>query len=104
MRLEYGIALSDIEVPRFSVEAVEGIGKLFTLSTLMLNVMDSRPKVEIVFHGLNPEDPTRKIAAFEEIISSAESAPKLLFEAGKGGRVPSSSSYFQWLTVTRSKS
>ena len=101
MRLEYGIALDHIDVPRFSVEAVEGIGKLFTLSTLMLNVMDSRPKVEVVFHGLNPEDPERKIAAFEEIISSAESAPKLQFTAGRGGRVPSSSSYFQWLTVSR---
>jgi len=101
MRLEYTIDLGDIEVPRFSVEAVEGIGKLFTLSTLMLNVMDTRPRVEIVFHGLNPEDPERKIAAFEEIVSSAESSPELAFQAGRGGRVPSSSSYFQWLTVTK---
>ncbi len=101
MRLEYSIKLGDIEVPRFSVEAVEGIGKLFTLGTLVLNVMDTRPKAEIVFHGLNPEDPERKITAFEEIISSAESAPKLSFQTGKGGRVPGSSSYFQWLTVSR---
>jgi hypothetical protein len=101
MRLEYSIKLGDIEVPRFSVEAVEGIGKLFTLSTLMLNVMDSRHRVEIVFHGLNPEDPERKISAFEEIVTSAESAPKLSFAAGKGGRVPGSSSYFQWLTISR---
>ena len=75
MRLEYTIDLGDIKVPRFSVEAVEGIGKLFTLSTLMLNVMDTRDTVEIVFHGLNPEDPERKIAAFEEIVSSAETSP-----------------------------
>ena len=101
MRLEYSIKLDDIEVPRFSVEAVEGIGKLFTLSTLLLNVMDTRPKVEVVFHGLNPEDPERKIGAFEEIVSSADSAPKLSFTTGKGGRVPGSSSYFQWLTITR---
>ena len=32
MRLEYTFELSGCEVPRFSVEAVEGIGKLFTLS------------------------------------------------------------------------
>lgn len=101
MRLEYGIELGKIDVPRFSVEAVEGIGKLFTLSTLILNVMDTRPKVEIVFHGLNPEDPERKITAFKEIISSADSAPSLSFDGGKGGRVPGSSSSFQWLTVAR---
>lgn len=101
MRLEYGIELDSIKVPRFSVEAVEGIGKLFTLTTLMLNVMDSRPKVEIVFHGLNPEDPQRKIAAFREIISSADSASKLSFDAGNGGRVSGSSSYYQWVTVSR---
>ena len=35
MRLEFGFQLSDVEVPRFSVEAVEGIGKLFTLATLL---------------------------------------------------------------------
>ena len=101
MRLEYGIELAKIEVPRFSVEAVEGIGKLFTLTTLMLNVMDSRPKVEIVFHGLNPEDPERKITAFREIISSAGNSPELSFEPGNGGRVPGSSSYYQWVTVSR---
>lgn len=102
MRLEYGIDLGEIDIPRFSVEAVEGIGKLFTLTTLMLNVLDNRPKVEIVFHGLNPEDPERKIKAFQEIISSSESAPELGFTPGKGGRVPGSSSYFQWLVVSRS--
>ena len=101
MRLEYGIELGKIEVPRFSVEAVEGIGKLFTLTTLMLNVLDTRPKVEIVFHGLNPEDPERKITAFQEIISSSASAPELGFTPGTGGRVPGSSSYYQWLTVSR---
>ena len=100
MRLEYGIELGKIDIPRFSVEAVEGIGKLFSLTTLMLNVMDTRPVVEVVFHGLNPEDPERKILAFQEIITSAESAPKLSFTPGKGGRVPGSSSYFQWLTVS----
>ena len=100
MRLEYGFSLDDVEIPRFSVEAVEGIGKLFSLGTLILNVLDSKPKVEIVFHGLNPEDPGRKITAFKKIVSSAESAPELSFAVGTGGGVPDSSSYFQWLTVT----
>ena len=101
MRLDYSIELGSVDIPRFSVEAVEGIGKLFTLCTLMMNVMDVRPKVEIVFHGLNPEDPERKIIAFKEIVSSAESAPELTFATGQGDRVPGSSSYFQWLTVSR---
>ncbi len=101
MRLEYGFELSKVGTPRFSVEAVEGIGKLFTLAAMILNVFETKEQVEIVFHGLNPEDPERKITAFKEIASSAESAPKLAFAAGKGGRVPGSSSYFQWLTVSR---
>lgn len=99
MRLEYGFELDDIDVPRFAVEAVEGIGKVFTLATLVLNVLETKPKVELVFHGLNPEDPSRKIDAFREIVSSSEEGQKLGFEMGRGGRVPSSSSYYQWLIV-----
>ena len=72
MRLEYSFELAKVEVPRFSVEAVEGIGKLFTLATLVLNVLASKAVVEIVFHGLNPEDPESKIEAFREIISGSE--------------------------------
>ena len=69
MRLEFGIELNQIEVPRFSVEAAEGSGKLFTLATLVLNVLDAKEKVEIIFHGLNPEDPDRKIEGFQEIVT-----------------------------------
>lgn len=102
MRLEYGFSIEDCEVPRFAVEAVEGIGKLFTLATLVLNVMATKDKVEIVFHGLNPDDPDRKIQAFLEIARSAPGDCSLLFQAGAAGRVPGSSSSFQWLTVTKS--
>jgi hypothetical protein len=100
MRLEYGFELSGVEVPRFSVEAVEGIGKLFTLATLVLNVLETKPKVEIVFHGLNPEDPEAKIEAFKEIISGSETGGALRYELGKGGRIPGSSSSFRWVTVS----
>ncbi|MDH3214276.1 MAG: hypothetical protein OEM05_17510 [Myxococcales bacterium] len=100
MRLEYGFELSKVEVPRFSVEAVEGIGKLFTLATLVLNVLESKPKVEIVFHGLNPEDPAAKIKAFQEIIGGSQSGGSLRYDLGRGGRVPGSSSSFQWVTIT----
>ena len=101
MRLEYGFELSQVEVPRFSVEAVEGIGKLFTLATLVLNVLDVRSQVEIVFHGLNPEDPERKISSFREILTSCSAAPAVTFEEGRSGRVAGSSSSFQWLVVHR---
>ena len=100
MRLEYTFSLTDVPVPRFSVEAVEGIGKLFTLATLVLNVLDIRKKVEIVFHGLNPEDPETKLEAFKEIISGSQFSGPLRYELGKGGRIPGSSSSYRWITIT----
>lgn len=102
MRLEYGFSLADCDVPRFAVEAVEGIGKLFTLATLVLNVLSTKQHVEIVFHGLNPEDPERKIQAFREIANSAPTGSTLEYTSGVNGSVPGSSSYYQWLTVRRS--
>jgi len=101
VRLEYSFDIGQIGVPRFSVEAVEGIGKVFTLATLVMNVLEVKPRVELVFHGLNPEDPGRKIEAFRHIIDGATSTPELRFELGQGGAVPGSSSYYQWVTVHR---
>ena len=101
MRLEYGFELSNVGTPRFSVEAVEGIGKLFTLAALILNVFETKEQVEIVFHGLNPEDPETKIGAFKEIISGSEGGGDLKYRPGSGGRVPGSSSYFRWIVVSR---
>jgi hypothetical protein len=103
VRLEYTFNLADVAVPRFSVEAVEGIGKLFTLATLVMNVLAVKPRVEIVFHGLNPEDPRRKIDAFREILATSEAGAELHFDAGHGGKIPGSSSYFQWLSVRRAE-
>jgi hypothetical protein len=99
MRLEYTFKLDEVEVPRLAVEAVEGIGKLFTLATLVLNVLEVKPKVELVFHGLNPEDPGRKIEAFKRIVATSSDSPELTYHDGDGGSVPGSSSYFQWLVV-----
>ncbi len=101
MRIEYGFELDDVSVPCFSVEAIEGIGKLFSLATLMLNVLDTKDRVEIVFHGLNPEDPESKIQAFKEIVSGSHRDLGLEYEMGKGGHVAGSSSYFRWITVRR---
>jgi hypothetical protein len=101
MRLEYTFNLSDVAVPRFAVEAVEGIGKLFTLGTLVMNVLAVKPRIEIVFHGLNPEDPGRKIDAFRDILGTSDASSDLQFNPGHGGKIPGSSSYFQWLSVER---
>lgn len=101
MRIEYGFELSQVEIPRFSVEAVEGIGKVFTLATLVLNVLETRPQVELVFHGLNPEDPAKKIAGFKEILASSGGGESIRYAEGRGGRVPGSSSSYQWLVVTK---
>ena len=101
MRLEFRIELDQIETPRFAVEAVEGIGKLFTLATLVLNVLETKDRVEVVFHGLNPEDPERKITSFREIVKSCAAGPAVAFEEGAAGRVAGSSSSFQWLIISR---
>jgi hypothetical protein len=101
MRLEYTFQIDAVEVPRFAVEAVEGIGKLFTLATLVLNVLGVKPEVELVFHGLNPDDPGRKIEAFQRIVATSSGAPNVTYREGEGGSVPGSSSYFQWIVVRR---
>jgi hypothetical protein len=101
MRLDYRIELDKIDVPRFSVEAGEGIGKVFTLATLVLNVMESKRSVDLVFHGLNPDDPDRKIQAFKKIIESASTTHDIEYREGNGGAVPGSSSYYQWITLER---
>lgn len=99
MRLEYTFELSEVEVPRFSVEAVEGIAKVFTLATLVLNVLSTKKQVELVFHGLSSEDPARKLGAFKTIISGTDAGRDLIYEEGEAGVVPGSSSYYQWVRV-----
>jgi len=99
MRLEYGFELSEVDVPCFAVEAIEGIGKLFTLATLVLNVLEIKPRVEIVFHGINPDDPETKLTAFKEIVKGSHHADRLRYEPGPGGHIAGSSSYFRWVTI-----
>jgi hypothetical protein len=100
MRVEYGFELSEIGIPRFAVEAIEGIGKLFSLATLVLNVLEKAERVEIVFHGLNPEDPESKINAFREIMLGSAHVKPLDYTLGKGGHVAGSSSYYRWVTIS----
>ena len=101
MRIEYGFELTEVQVPCFAVEAIEGIGKLFSLATLVLNVLETKQAVEIVFHGLNPDDPERKLASFIEIVETCSSSPPVRFERGQTGQVAGSSSSYQWLMVRR---
>lgn len=101
MRLEYGFSLDQVEIPRFAVEAQEGIGKLFTLATLAMNVLETHRSIEIVFHGLNPDDPKRKIASFKQIMDTRLGPSGISFEEGKAGSIASSSSSYQWLVVQK---
>ena len=74
---------------------------IFFILGLILNVLETKEKVEIVFHGLNPEDPETKIGAFKEIVGGSSSGGGLTYQPGTGGRVPGSSSYFRWIVVSR---
>ena len=100
MRVEYTFELSEVDTPRFSVESVEGISKVFTLATLVLNVLSTKKQVELVFHGLNSSDPTRKLEAFKTIVSGTNLGNSLIYEEGEGGVVPESSSHYRWVRVS----
>ena len=49
----------------------------------------------------HPEDPEKKIDAFKVIIESSSGGEGLSYENGSGGRVPGSSSSYQWITILR---
>ena len=99
MRVEYKLEMDNVDMPRFAVEAVEGMGKLFTLATLVMNILETKGAVEIVFHGLSPDDPQRRIASFKAIMESASGGGAFAYAEGRAGQVPASSSAFQWLQV-----
>jgi Na+/alanine symporter len=101
MRVEYNLEMSQVETPRFAVEALEGMGKLFSLATLVLNVLETKESVEIVFHGLSQDDPQRRIASFKAIMASCSGGSEVGYSDGQSGTVPGSSSAFQWLKVSR---
>lgn len=101
MRVEYKIEIDTVDTPRFAVEAVEGMGKLFTLATLVLNVLETREGVEIIFHGPSPDDPERRIASFKAIVASSTGGESVRYQEGESGQVPGSSSSFQWIKVYR---
>jgi hypothetical protein len=99
MRIEYTFGLDNVGIPYFAVESMEGPEKLFRLATLVLNVLEVKRRVDIIFHSVNPSDLPRKIQAFETILGSAPSAPDVEFAPGGDGSL--GSSYYRWMTIRR---
>jgi hypothetical protein len=98
MRIEYTFGLDDVEVPYFSVESIEGPEKLFRLATLILNVMEVKPRVDVVFHSPNLSDLPKKIEAFDKILRSAPRAGRSFrFADGEEGTL--GSSYYRWVSI-----
>lgn len=100
MRLEYTFSLDRIETPCFSVETTEGPTKLFTLTTLIVNVLAEKRRADVIFHSPNREDLPKKILAFENLLRSAPAAPAVKFVQGEAGS--SGSSYYQWISIRTS--
>ena len=97
MRVEYNLGLEDVPVPTFSVEATEGPHKLFQLTTLVLNVLADRDRVDVIFHSPNQNEVSKKIDSFEKIIRSAPEAPEMQFKPGNSGSL--GSSYYSWISI-----
>ncbi len=97
MRIEYSFELDKVDVPRFSVEATEGPAKLFTLATLVLNILQASDRADVVFHSPNPDEPTRKIALFQQILGATPDSRKLEYEEGESGRL--GGVYYQWVSI-----
>jgi hypothetical protein len=100
MRIEYNFGLQNVQIPRFSVEATEGPDKLFTLGTLVLNVLYERPRVDVVFHSPNPDEPGRKMEMLKTILSCAPGAPAITYDDGESGRL--AGVYFSWVSILTS--
>ena len=97
MRIEYNFGLSNVGVPCFSVESIEGPHKLFQLATLVLNVLDEKERVDVIFHSPNREDLPKKISAFRTILNSAPSVRDFKLEDGNSGSL--GSSYYSWVSI-----
>lgn len=97
MRIEYAFELNKVDTPRFSVEATEGPHKLFTLATLVMNVLSAQKRVDVVFHSQNPDDPEKKISTFQKILASAPGSAPFQFRDGDSGSL--GGVYFRWLSI-----
>jgi len=100
MRVEYSFSLDRVGTPAFSVETTEGPHKLFTLATLMMNVLPQSKRADVIFHSPNREDLPKKIRSFEQILRSAPRDLSLRFEEGESGSM--GSSYYLWVSILAS--
>ena len=101
MRIEYTFGLDNVEIPYFSVESMEGPEKLFRLATLILNVLEVKRRVDVIFHSPNQSDLPKKIQAFELILGSAPNSPDVEFAPGVEGSL--GSSYYRWVSIRRTR-
>src|SRR5262245_39065598 len=99
MRIEYTFGLDNVEIPYFSVESMEGPEKLFRLATLVLNVLEVKRRVDVIFHSPNQSDLPKKTQAFETILGSAPQAPVVDFATGREDSL--GSSYYRWVTIRK---
>ena len=99
MRIEYTFGLDAVEIPYFAVESMEGPEKLFRLTTLVLNVLEVKRRVDVIFHSPNQSDLPKKIQAFETILGSAPQAPAVELTPGREGSL--GSSYYRWMTIRK---
>ena len=97
MRVEYRFNLDQVDIPCFSVETTEGPPKLFTLATLILNVLPLSKQVDTIFHSPNQADLPKKINAFRQIIQSSPNAVPMEFSEGDAGSI--GTSYFVWISI-----
>ncbi len=97
MRIEYVFGLERVEAPRFSVESSEGAHKLFTLATVVLNVLHERPRADVVFHSPNAQDLPKTIGRFKTILESAPDAELTNYVEGKSGEI--GGTYYRWLSI-----
>ncbi len=100
MRVEYRFNLDQVDIPTFSVETTEGPPKLFTLATLILNVLPIAKRADVIFHSPNQADLPKKIHAFRQIIESAPDTLKCEFSEGDAGSI--GTSYFVWISIRTS--
>jgi len=100
MRVEYSFSLENVGRPSFSVETTEGPHKLFTLSTLILNVLPQSKRVDVIFHSPNREDLPKKVRAFEQILNSSPSEIHIRTQEGESGAM--GSSYYLWVSILTS--
>ena len=100
MRIEYTLELDRIDMPYFSIEASEGIHKLFTLAATTFNLLETKDAISVSIHGGSAQDPERKAQSFKEIIEGWSPKDRnYVFERIKSGAIDNT--YYLWFVIRR---